>query len=302
MTILDYVAEQDDVLANAPYDLENAWPMDLNRYSPHPSIVRLSAALVDRVQGTQAWANATGSRDFAVSLTVLSLNLWHNARAGQWTIVSKDSGYYTIPSRYLPAQTTYKPLRRVLDALEEAGLVEVRSGFRNHFAGMGYRSRVWPSQEFLRLFAEHGVPVETAERRVYGEPIVLKRGKKLSDYAETDETQAFRGFVDGYNAFIGQYHVGLPEGFRSERPLDYSRKRTYRVFNHGCFDLGGRFYGPWWQSASTADRAHILIDGETTVECDYQAIQVHLLWSLEGRNYHDVHGRESDPYVVSTPE
>ena len=53
-----------------------------------------------------------------------------------------------------------------------------------------------------------------------------------------------------------------------------------RLFNKNM-SLGGRFYGHYQQIPS-ADRKRIRIDGERTVELDYKAVHIALLYALEG--------------------
>ena len=64
-----------------------------------------------------------------------------------------------------------------------------------------------------------------------------------------------------------------------------------RVFNQDL-DHGGRFYCPF-QNMPSADRANILIDGEKTVELDYKAIHINILYSLVKMQL------KGDPYTVA---
>ena len=64
-------------------------------------------------------------------------------------------------------------------------------------------------------------------------------------------------------------------------PLDFSRKRLRRVFLDGSrkLDVGGRFYGAWYQGVPKIYRKDILIDGFFTMEPDFSSYhpQVELL-------------------------
>jgi hypothetical protein len=42
----------------------------------------------------------------------------------------------------------------------------------------------------------------------------------------------------------------------------------------------------------------MLIDGVATVECDYSGLHVHMLYSLSGHRYFDIHGQGDDPYQL----
>ena len=68
----------------------------------------------------------------------------------------------------------------------------------------------------------------------------------------------------------------------------------YRVFNNGRFDQGGRFYGGEYQSLSGEERAKILINGNKTIEVDYSAYHLNMIYHLEKIDY------KGDPYLAVT--
>ena len=67
------------------------------------------------------------------------------------------------------------------------------------------------------------------------------------------------------------------EGYRA--PLDFSNRHLKRVFAHGSFQYGGRFYGGWWQSVPSEYRKFIEIEGCITCEMDYSTIQPRILYA-----------------------
>ena len=52
-------------------------------------------------------------------------------------------------------------------------------------------------------------------------------------------------------------------------PINLSNRTLRRVFNRDSFEMGGRFYGGWWQNIPSAYRSVITINGYRTVEADY---------------------------------
>ena len=68
----------------------------------------------------------------------------------------------------------------------------------------------------------------------------------------------------------------------------------YRVFSNDSWRQGGRFYGGFWQGLPKADRKRLLIDGEETVELDYQACHVRMCYHLDGKPLPP----ETDPYEL----
>jgi hypothetical protein len=68
-----------------------------------------------------------------------------------------------------------------------------------------------------------------------------------------------------------------------DRPeIDEERLTTYRVFNNGRLDEGGRLYGGFWQQLSSEERKeYILINSEHVVGPDYGQMAVSILYALE---------------------
>jgi hypothetical protein len=66
----------------------------------------------------------------------------------------------------------------------------------------------------------------------------------------------------------------------------------HRVYNRKSFSLGGRAYGALHQSIPKHLRPCIHIDGQPTVELDYSAYHILMLYHLEGIDY------QIDPYEV----
>ena len=71
-----------------------------------------------------------------------------------------------------------------------------------------------------------------------------------------------------------------------------NQEYLYRVFNRNSFQYGGRAYGALHQNLPKNMRPFIHIDGEKTVEIDYSAYHILMLYNQEGIDYQD------DPYSV----
>lgn len=59
----------------------------------------------------------------------------------------------------------------------------------------------------------------------------------------------------------------------------------HRVFNRRSFDLGGRFFGAYHIRLGEDLRRHITINGGPTVELDYSAFHIRMLYHMEGISY-----------------
>jgi hypothetical protein len=64
------------------------------------------------------------------------------------------------------------------------------------------------------------------------------------------------------------------------------------VFYRGSWELGGRFHGGWWQQLPKELRQQIYINDEPTIEEDFSALHLTLLYGIEGLRL------DSDPYAL----
>jgi len=76
-----------------------------------------------------------------------------------------------------------------------------------------------------------------------------------------------------------------------ELEIILDQEQLYRIFNMASWKFGGRAYGALHQDMVRRHmRKHIRIDGQPTVEFDYSAFHILMLYHLEGIDYQD------DPY------
>ncbi|MFA5903594.1 MAG: hypothetical protein WC836_06625 [Desulfobacula sp.] len=114
----------------------------------------------------------------------------------------------------------------------------------------------------------------------------------LHDYL-SDVNLIVRAFDDfnSSEAFLNQSVLLNDIGIeRIEFQLVY--ECLHRVFNDASFSRGGRFYGALHQSIPKEMRRYIQIDGQSTVELDYSAFHIMMLYHMAGIDYQD------DPYSI----
>ena len=68
---------------------------------------------------------------------------------------------------------------------------------------------------------------------------------------------------------------------QKNEPINLSNRTLRRVFNRDSFEMGGRFYGGWWQNIPSAYRSVITINGYRTVEADYSQFHPNILYHLK---------------------
>lgn len=77
--------------------------------------------------------------------------------------------------------------------------------------------------------------------------------------------------------------------------LEIRKKYIRRIFREN-FKGNGRFHGPVYQQMNKKFREHILIDGEETIEIDYDAMHFRMLYHVIGVDYMD------DPFAMPSKE
>ena len=147
----------------------------------------------------------------------------------------------------------------------------------------------------MRLSPTAGHNFEHGGARLFFSPpeIVILRdaNKELVNYADNDETRRIRSTLMAINDALAA--TELTYHGRSLRSGDILvidgdtilvRNALHRVFNRSSFNLGGRFYGPWWQNIRSAERRRIGINGGRSVELDHSQLHPRLLYAMVGKS------------------
>ena len=206
---------------------------------------------------------------------------------------SRRNSWWHETRRYRDPDLTFYNVVPAIDAMLDAGILvdhDLQPAGRPTGIQSSYRPAPW--------LAEVALP---ELRHEVGEVIRLKDAKgHLIDYRDNDRTRQDRAMLARINRSLSEAEIGLdvPTAVRDGNSIrldGYSvfpeKTSLYRVYN-GAWDRGGRFYGGWWQSCRKAHRQHLTIDGNPTVELDYQQIHPRLLYGLAGRNL------EGDAYTL----
>lgn len=241
-------------------------------------------------------AHARGQEAMAAIVANL-LELQHQ-RDGRWLFYSRDANHYVGLTRYAPAHHRRRTVIAAVEALEAAGLIEHEPTAPSPFARLRSRLRATPALE--AAIAELDVRAVVRDIR---EPVILRDAdRRLVPYIDTAETRRIRKDVKRHNTFLRRFAITVahPEAHVDnhglivigEQRIDPTRTAAYRVFN-GDFNLGGRWYGGFWQQLPARVRSGLLVNGEPTVELDFRACHLRLLAAMANIDLPD-----GDPYTV----
>ena len=221
-----------------------------------------------------------------------------------FTYYSKSNSDYKETTRYNPNKISARPLRFLADSLIKHGWVGTSQWFYDENNKENrWCSRMRPSKKLIQAFKKFKITPKCIYRKPM-EYIRLKDSKKrLEEYENTPVTNLMRNRLSAYNSLIFQTNIRLKRSkkineYLELKPTNFNDTEYHRVFNDSSFELGGRFYGPWWVTLSKDARGNITLNGEKTIELDYSSIGIHLLYSQENLNYYDLNGNNSDPYTL----
>ena len=88
--------------------------------------------------------------------------------------------------------------------------------------------------------------------------------KKFREYEDNSATRSMRGKLHAYNNLLHRTNIKLTRNkkvsnYLEINPANFNNKEYYRIFNDGSFELGGRFYGPWWLNLSKDIRNYLIM-------------------------------------------
>jgi hypothetical protein len=221
-----------------------------------------------------------------------------NALVAHWcggtVFYSRDNTFYAAVRAGVPSWFSRSAIVAAVEQLAAADYLEQRRTAPSPSAR--YRSRFRPTRRLVRAIG----PTSVSDLLRAEAPPVILRGRddrRVLDPSavlhESDVAEFHRMSLDveQHNAFLSGFGIRLHESVAQVLPtglvrvaaiyLNPSVGKYHRVFN-GDLQHGGRWYGPWWQGVPSSVRASLVINGEPTVELDYAACQLRLMFAHLG--------------------
>jgi hypothetical protein len=238
-------------------------------------------------------------------LRAILANLYRVNHIGEdlYVYYSRDRGYYNKSKRYNPNGISYRPLIFLVDSLKKHGWIKHITFKFNKETESGKRSRMHPYNKLIQAFKDYEITSKYLYRKQMDCIRLKDTKKKFREYEDNSATRSMRGKLHAYNNLLHRTNIKLTRNkkvsnYLEINPTNFNNKEYYRVFNDGSFELGGRFYGPWWVNLNKDIRKYITINGDKTVELDYASLNIHLLYSEEDLNYYDLNDNTADPYTL----
>jgi len=252
-------------------------------------------------------------------------NLRRCAKEGKGLALPQDRNEWRRqPSRYVRWNQSYAEMRRLIPALETAGLITVRLGWKDfqHPDRPGRMTEIYLTSRGRELLRGD---VLSFASNLTGETVRLKdESKRLVNYTDNPTTFKTRGLLTRLNRLLSKVDVEWTvrvEGGIQVLPLDsddfddlspeplcprvvatkdalekhrlLNQDRVFRQFNRNSFESGGRFIFSL-QQLPKAVRGTLTIDGKPTVELDFSGCLPRILLARQG-----IDAEDRDIYMVA---
>jgi hypothetical protein len=218
--------------------------------------------------------------------------------------ISRSPKNYKKNSNNKISQHSFRDVVACFDALNDLGWINFHDGFVD-LGDTSYPTVLWAAGELQEIFKPHQNYWQ--KLTTVFDPVVVRK-KNSSGYQEDvetpegDVTERIRSNLTLINDFISNQaiclncpnwqlkqvalrvsktnplQIGGPR--RHKTPLNFSQVILRRIFSQGRLDRGGRFYGGWWESIPKKFRRYITINGQPTVEVDFQEFHPRMLYVL----------------------
>jgi hypothetical protein len=216
---------------------------------------------------------------------------------GQQPIFYNRRNQLNRPPRYNPAGLGNKPVRYVIDRLQQLGFLTVNKGCKRYEIQEDYELK----PALMSSFVASGELVEMADRLIpqkqlfeAPQPHIELRDLKenLVNFDWGDYLKNIHFQMAEYCDYINKQSVMI----RGERLKDLHLVRKFKDWNEdGCFMFGGRAWHPFMNMSGEERVKNIRINGSSVVALDYEASEPNLLYlMMTGRRL----SPDSDPYTI----
>lgn len=293
-------------------EYENARPLNLQQWSDRPEV----DAAIDAIYGEySAEGFIQRDRNQRTCLKVILLNLYACYASDPTRYIRYSRSNRSWVKRYNVLNLSAEQVRIMVDRLEECGYVTDKLGEWKFYEKDRRQSRMRATEKLISRFNTAEVSPLMVVQHQQAETVILKdRQKKLIEYDETDETRTMRAQMMTINGILSKTLINMymsdetltdlnhrllagklpwrngylpdledeEEDDDMRQVIDFTKKSLSRVFNNGSFRHGGRLYGGWWQGVPQRYRKYIRINRMNTVEVDFSAMHINLIYWLQG--------------------
>ena len=260
---------------------------------------QISNYIIKEIQDNKLLFTVRNKRE---NISVLVANLFkiHILNWRPYSRIHMDANEFTEIRSNSYFNIGYQGWANTVRIFEKLGYLTIFPGGYFEAIKKGYLTKLKISDKFEELVKKFNLSYQDILKRT--PPISLKdsKGKKIK-VVNSKITNPIQKKIERYNNLILSSDIELPID-----KIDYDRRRkigfanrTYaKCYLNRSYKLGGKYYGPCWQNLSKELRGKIKINGEETVELDFNAMHLHLLYCKINKKLTDYIPEGIDAYQL----
>lgn len=305
-------------------ELDNSELFDVHKWSEYPQVNSIVDSLYSDLSTVPNFNKNQRLRKKHIKVIVLDLYVKWSQDPTKYISVYLRKAYYTeLESRYNKIHISKLNID-VVKALHHEKYIELELGHYGREPGFNsHTTRIRSAPKLITLFQNQPIPLEAIERLPTTEPLILRDYREPDSediidtpYSDTDDPRIipWRENLVAYNNLLRRTYIDIPSApkqgitckqsikskLKGHKPrrisINQYNKFVRRIFNYGKWDLGGRFYGGWWQRVNEQWRSQIRIWNYPVTEIDYKGLHINLLYRKLGIDY------KEDPYLLDQYE
>ena len=194
----------------------------------------------------------------------------------------------------------YQGWANTVRIFEKLGYLTIFPGGYFKAIKKGYLTKLKISDKFEELVEKFNLSYQDILKRT--PPISLKdsKGKKI-EVVNSKITNPIYKKIERYNSLILSSDIDLPIDkidHDRRRKIGFANRTYTKCYLNRSYKLGGKYYGPCLQNLSKELRGKIKINGAETVELDFNAMHLHLLYCKVNKKLTDYIPEGIDAYQL----
>ena len=259
----------------------------------------ISNHIIKEIQDKQLPFTVRNKQD---NISVLVANLFkiHILNCRPYSRTYMDSNEFTKIRIKSYFNIGYQGWANTVRIFEKLGYLTIFPGGYFEVQQTGYLTKLKISDKFEELVNKFNLTYQDILKRT--PPISLRDSEDNEiKVINSKTTNPIRKRIERYNNLILSSDIELPID-----KIDYDRRksvgfanRTYtKHYLDRSYKSGGKYYGPCWQNLSKELRKEIKINGQETVELDFNAMHLHLLYCKVNKKLTDYIPEGTDAYQL----
>ncbi len=194
----------------------------------------------------------------------------------------------------------YQGWANTVRIFEKLGYLTIFPGGYFEVKQTGYLTKLKISDKFEKLVNKFKLTYQDILKRT--PPITLKDSEDNEiKVINSKTTNPIRKRIERYNNLTLSSDIELPIDkieFRKRKSTGFANRTYTKHYLDRSYKSGGKYYGPCWQNLSKELRKEIKINGQETVELDFNAMHLHLLYCKVNKKLSDYIPEGKDAYEL----